>query len=53
VFLAGAGNREARETLGAALPLLAADSHYAAYGPCDPHDPHQPPQPPRRGGGGR
>jgi 4-amino-4-deoxy-L-arabinose transferase-like glycosyltransferase len=37
VFLTGAGNREVRETLGAALPLLAADSHYAAYGPCVPH----------------
>jgi hypothetical protein len=47
VFLTGAGHREARGTLGAALPLLAADGHYAAYGPC------QPPQPPRRGGGGR
>jgi len=47
VFLTGAGHREARATLAAALPLLAADDHYAAYGPC------QPPQPPRRGGGGR
>jgi hypothetical protein len=34
VFLTGAGNREARTALGAALPLLAADDHYAAYGPC-------------------
>ena len=53
VFLTGAGNREVRETLGAALPLLAADSHYAAYGPCRPPQPPQPPKPPRRGGGGR
>ena len=57
VFLAGAGNREVRETLGAALPLLAADSHYAAYGPCRPAQAPQPPQPPKplrgRGGGGR
>jgi 4-amino-4-deoxy-L-arabinose transferase-like glycosyltransferase len=53
VFLTGAGNREVRETLGAALLLLAADSHYAAYGPCRPPQPPQPPKPPRRGGGGR
>ncbi len=50
VFLTAAGHREARAALGAALPLLAADDHYAAYGPCKPP---QPPQPPRRGGGGR
>ncbi len=51
VFVTGAGNREVRETLGAALPLLAADSHYAAYGPCRPSQPPQPPQPPQRRGG--
>src|ERR1041385_8481384 len=54
VFVTGAGNREVRESLGAALPLLAADSHYAAYGPCTPHNlpqPPQPPQPPQRPGG--
>ena len=54
VFLTGAGNREVRETLGAALPLLAADSHYAAYGPCRPRSqPPPPPQPPPTGRGGR
>jgi len=50
VFLAGAGHRAVRATLGATLPLLAADDHYAAYGPCRPI---QPPRPPRRGRGGR
>jgi len=52
VFLTGAGHREARATLGAALPLLAADDHYAAYGPCQPHpqSTHRPPSP-RRGEG--
>src|SRR5437762_754375 len=44
VFLTGAGHREARAALSAALPLLAADDHYAAYGPCEP---------PRRVEGGR
>ena len=34
VFLTGAGNRDARAALDRALPLLAADGHYAAYGPC-------------------
>ena len=56
VFLTGAGHREARAALGAALPLLAADDHYAVYGPCRPRSmsqPPQPPQPPRRGRGGR
>ncbi len=53
VFLTGAGHRDARAALGAALPLLAADDHYAAYGPCRPSQPPQPPQPPRRGGGVR
>jgi 4-amino-4-deoxy-L-arabinose transferase-like glycosyltransferase len=53
VFLTGAGHREARATLGAALPLLAADGHYAAYGPCQPPPPPQPSQPPKRGGGRR
>jgi 4-amino-4-deoxy-L-arabinose transferase-like glycosyltransferase len=51
VFLTGAGHREARAALGAALPLLAADDHYAAYGPCKPPSPPQPPEPPKRGGG--
>jgi len=37
VFLTTAGDRDARAVLGAALPLLAADGHYAAYGPCRPH----------------
>src|SRR2546422_26825 len=53
VFLTGAGHREVRAALGAALPLLAADDHYAAYGPCEPHNLPQPPQLPRRGGRGR
>jgi len=53
VFLTGAGHREVRAALGAALPLLAADDHYAAYGPCEPHNLPQPPQPPRQGGRGR
>ncbi len=53
VFLTTAANRDARATLGAALPLLAADGHYAAYGPCLPLHPPRPPQPPQppRGGG--
>ena len=34
VFLTSAGNRDARAALGAALPLLVSDDHYAAYGPC-------------------
>jgi hypothetical protein len=34
VFLTDAGNRDARAVLDRALPLLAADGHYAAYGPC-------------------
>ena len=34
VFLTEAGNRDARAVLDRALPLLAADGHYAAYGPC-------------------
>src|SRR5207247_9777146 len=37
VFVATANNRDVRAALGAALPLLAADNHYAAYGPCRPH----------------
>jgi len=36
VFLAAAGDRDSRAVLGGALPLLAADGHYAAYGPCEP-----------------
>jgi len=36
VFVATAANREARAELAAALPLLALDGHYAAYGPCTP-----------------
>ena len=51
VFLTTAANRDARATLGAALPLLAADEHYAAYGPCHPST--NLPQPPRGGGGVR
>ncbi len=53
VFVATAANRDARQVLAAALPLVALDGHYAAYGPCRPPQPHQPPQPPRpprRGG---
>jgi 4-amino-4-deoxy-L-arabinose transferase-like glycosyltransferase len=46
VFLTTAGHRDVRGALGAALPLLAADSHYAAYGPCRPPA-HVPP--PSRG----
>ena len=42
VFLTTAGNRDGRGALGAALPLLAADGHYAAYGPCRPPG-HVPP----------
>ena len=53
VFLTGAGNRETRAALGAALPLLAADGHYAAYGPCQPPPPPEPPETPKRGGGRR
>ena len=53
VFLTGAGNREVRETLAATLPLLAADGHYAAYGPCRPRALSQPPQPPQPPRGGR
>ena len=34
VFVTTAGNRDARAVLAAALPLLAADGHYTAYGPC-------------------
>lgn len=34
VFLTTAGDRNTRAALAAALPLLAADGHYAAYGPC-------------------
>jgi len=55
VFLTGAGYREARATLAAALPLLAADDHYAAYGPCQPHplspSPHNNSPSPQRGEG--
>lgn len=36
VFLTTAANQVARATLAAALPLLVADGHYAAYGPCAP-----------------
>ena len=59
VFVTSAGNRESRAALGAALPLLIADDHYAAYGPCRPRSssqpprsssqPPHPPQPPRGG----
>lgn len=34
VFVTRAGARAARAALGARLPLLAEDTHYAAYGPC-------------------
>ncbi len=34
VFVTKAANRAARAALGSALPLLAADGRYAAYGPC-------------------
>ncbi|HXI65457.1 MAG TPA: glycosyltransferase family 39 protein [Gemmatimonadales bacterium] len=53
VFVTSAGNRDSRAALGSALPLLMADDHYAAYGPCRPRSlaqPPQPPQPPRGGG---
>jgi 4-amino-4-deoxy-L-arabinose transferase-like glycosyltransferase len=53
VFLTGAGHREARAALDAALPLLAADGRYAAYGPCRPRSLSQPPQPPQPPRGGR
>jgi 4-amino-4-deoxy-L-arabinose transferase-like glycosyltransferase len=36
VFVTTAANRDARAVLAAALPLLAADGHYTAYGPCTP-----------------
>jgi 4-amino-4-deoxy-L-arabinose transferase-like glycosyltransferase len=47
VFVTSAGNRESRAALGAALPLLIADDHYAAYGPCRPRSSSQLPQPPQ------
>jgi 4-amino-4-deoxy-L-arabinose transferase-like glycosyltransferase len=50
VFVTTAANRDARAVLAAALPLIAADGHYAAYGPCVPHV--RPPSP-QRGAGGR
>jgi hypothetical protein len=46
VFLAAATARDVRAALGAALPLLVADGHYAAYGPC------RAPRPPARPEGG-
>jgi len=49
VFVTTANHREARAALNAALPLLAADNHYAAYGPCRP----QLRQSPQGGRGGR
>ena len=48
VFVTTAGDRDARTTLAAALPLLAADGHYAAYGPCRSA---AAPAPPARSGG--
>src|SRR3989442_9929730 len=45
VFVTTAANRAARAVLAAALPLIAADGHYAAYGPCVPHV--RPPSPQR------
>ena len=56
VFVTSTGNRDSRAALGSGLPLLMADDHYAAYGPCRPRSvpqPAQPPQPPRRGAGRR
>jgi len=53
VFVTSAGNRDSRAALGAVVPLLVADDHYVAYGPCRPRSssqPPQPPQPPRAGG---
>src|SRR5207249_3154198 len=50
VFVTTAANRETRSTLAAALPLLAADRRYAAYGPCTPAPAPAPtltPSPPR------
>lgn len=59
VFLVGSGNVAVRTALAGTLPLLAADGHYAAYGPCRPRS-SQPPEPPQlpptvraRGGRGR
>jgi len=39
VFIARRGDTAGRATLGAALPLLAEDVRYAAYGPCLPKAP--------------
>src|SRR3989442_7981407 len=50
VFVTTAANRAARAVLAAALPLIAADAHYAAYGPCVPHV--RPPSPQRGDGVG-
>ncbi|HKW42283.1 MAG TPA: glycosyltransferase family 39 protein [Gemmatimonadales bacterium] len=53
VFVTTGGNAQVRAALGAALPLVVADDHYAAYGPCRPRaaaQSSQPPQPPRGGG---
>jgi hypothetical protein len=36
VFITRRGDAAGRATLGAALPLLAEDVRYAAYGPCQP-----------------
>ena len=36
VFVTTAANQAARATLATALPLVVADGHYAAYGPCAP-----------------
>ena len=36
VFITRRGDAATRAILGAALPLLAEDSRYAAYGPCHP-----------------
>ncbi|HVH66277.1 MAG TPA: glycosyltransferase family 39 protein [Gemmatimonadales bacterium] len=52
VFLTAGDNTEARAALGAVLPLVAADDHYAAYGPCRPRSISQPPQPPQPPRGG-
>jgi 4-amino-4-deoxy-L-arabinose transferase-like glycosyltransferase len=56
VFLTAADNAETRAVLAATLPLVAADGHHAAYGPCTPRlaveSSQTPPLPkPHRGGG--
>ena len=50
VFVTHDGLPGPRTWLQAALPLLADNGHYSAYGPCRPHPPSPPP---RRGEGER